>query len=115
MDELVQCLRGMDKITLDYIDKQIVRASFDKTAGLSKNEYEKFREIAKMADCDPVLLRRLDDEASYWRQNMVDYRTGERIVVDAVTMPSELFIDFMIATRKALSGPSGDYQKRLQS
>ena len=105
----------MDKITLDYIDKQIVRASFDRTAGLSKSEYEKFREIAVMADCDPALLRRLDVEAAFWRQNMIDYRTGERVVVDAVTMPTELFIDFMIAARKALSEGSGDYQKRLQS
>lgn len=103
----------MNKITLDYIDKQIVRAAFDKTAGLTKSEYDKFHEITALADRDPQLLRRLDDEASFWRQNMTDYRTGERVVVDAVMMPSELFIDFMIAARKALS--AGDYEKRLQS
>jgi hypothetical protein len=114
--EFRHSLRGMDKITLDYIDKQIVRATFDATAGLTKSEYEQFREIAVMADADPALLRRLDQEASFWRQNMVDYRTGERVVVDAVVMPSELFIDFMIVARKAISARSGgDYQKRLQS
>jgi len=106
----------MDKITLDYIDKQIVRASFDTTAGLTKREYERFREIAEMADADPMLLRRLDQEASYWRQNMVDYRTGERVVVDAVMMPTELFIDFMIVARRAVSAHDGDdYAKRMQS
>ncbi|MCD6075638.1 MAG: hypothetical protein K0Q70_2521 [Rhodospirillales bacterium] len=115
-DEFRHSLRGMDKITLDYIDKQIVRASFDTTAGLTKSEYEQFRVIAEMADADPALLRRLDQEASFWRQNMVDYRTGERVVVDAVTMPTDLFIDFMIVARKAVSARSGgDYAKRLQS
>jgi hypothetical protein len=114
--EFRHSLRGMDKITLDYIDKQIVRASFDKTAGLTKSEYERFREIAAMADPDPALLRRLDQEASFWRQNMTDYRTGERVVVDAVMMPTELFIDLMIVARRAVSARSGDdYAKRLQS
>jgi len=103
----------MDRITLEYIDKQIVRASFDKTAGLTQSEYDEFRALAAPADRDPHLLRRRVDEASFWRQNMIDYRTGERVVVDAVMMPSELFIDFMIAARKVLSG--GDYEKRLQS
>jgi hypothetical protein len=115
-DRIPPQFRGMDKITLDYIDKQIVRASFDTTAGLTKGEYEQFREIAEMADADPALLRRLDQEASFWRQNMVDYRTGERVVVDAVMMPTELFIDFMIVARKAVSARNGDdYEKRLQS
>jgi hypothetical protein len=106
----------MGKITLEYIDKQIVRASFDKTAGLSKNEYEQLREIAERAGCDQGLLRRLDVESSVWRQNMVDYRTGERVVVDAVTMPTDLFIDLMIAARKAIGArDADDYQKRLRS
>jgi hypothetical protein len=106
----------MEKITVDYIDKQIVRASFDKTSGLTKSEYEELREIAAAAPTDRKLFTRLDEQASFWRQNMIDYRTSERVVVDAVTMPTELFIDFMIAARKALNArDADDYDKKLRS
>ena len=106
----------MEKITVDYIDKQIVRASFDKTSGLTKSEYEELREITETGSPDRKLFIRLDEQTSFWRQNMIDYRTGERVVVDAVTMPTELFIDFMIAARTALNARDAeDYAKKLQS